>query len=227
MNKTSLLKFVTILGLLGGASLAQAAMIDSISTSASGTGDGTFTSDMYGYTFTIDQHDALTFHATLTNTSDPLSSPEALIDAFAFNIDSSVVLGTDFTIENILPAEWTITAATGGVKFDYVGTDPTTGTPNRLGVGDSLTFDFLFTSAIVDPLTLWTGADSSCGSGFGGGNDCGQVAVSFQQLGAGGNSDLLASNWTREPHNDIPEPGTALLLGLGLIGLSRMKKATR
>jgi len=188
-----------------------------ITTSASGTGD----SDEYSYTFTIEDDivDPTLFHATLVNTSlSSLSS--ALIDLLAFNMDA--ILDTDFSITTIIP-DWDFSAAGGGIQFDYIGErdEPA----DRLSPGNALTFDFDFVDDFLpedDPFSIWTGEDGSLGTGIGGGEDFGQVAVSFQQLGDDGNgSDLLASNYDGNGVIiDVPEPGTLFLLGFGLLSLA-------
>jgi hypothetical protein len=213
MNK---IKVMLLLFLLLLFSVISANAI-TITTSASGNLFG----DLYSYEFSITDEtgDPLTYSATLENTSTS-STSGALIDLLAFDMDA--VLSTDFTIQNISP-DWNFNAGSGGIDFDYYGAVDTPFA--RLAPGDSLTFDFVFTSSSVfpaDPFALWTGTDGSLGTGIGGGEDFGQVAVSFQQLGSGGGqSDLLASNWGSAPA-PVPEPGTIVLMGLGILGLAGM-----
>jgi hypothetical protein len=208
-----------------------------ITTSASGTGvtgDDAFTDyEGYSYTFVItdDDSDDKIFHATLTNTSPDTTTYPARIDLLAFNM--SATLDTDFTIQNDIP-DWTFTDETNSnsIRFDYIGED---GPGDELYPNETLTFDFVFNNAPTDPFKLWTDTESSLGNAIGGGEDLGQVAVSFQTLGPIGNdSDLLASNWTGPfdgggggGGSTIPEPATLLLFGCGLLGLAGVSRKKR
>jgi len=178
-------------------------------------------SDGYGYEVFLESSDDLLWEFSLENTST-INDP--LIDAFGMNLDAE--LGVDFSVQAFNPDTWSFDVPTGGgIQFDYIGDTTQDG---RLTSGDILTFEFLFTTPTDS--SIWTDTSPSLGVGFGGGEDLGQVAVSFQQLGSDGEgSDLLASNWEYEEYdepNPVPLPPMLWMFGVGLLGLglSQYKK---
>lgn len=200
--------------------IAGATLIQSSSDCPSNAGcDPSFT-DSYGFTMSIESTDDLLWSLTLEN-----DGANGLIDLFA--MDMGAVLGTDFTVANFDPTSWSFYSTSGGIQFDYVGAS---GSPaDRLGVGDSLTFDFIFNEAT--DYTVWTDAAASLGTGIGGGTDLGQIAVSFQSLGLDGEySDLIGDSWQTVVIPDpvgVPEPTPLALMGLGLIGIGMVKRKQR
>jgi hypothetical protein len=217
-----------------GASLLTDASCNSTGDPESPSCDQGFEAD-YSYEITLTQNnsDSSVFTFVLENTSSQ-TNPDALIDGFWFNTNPDLDIGTDIVFSNFNPNTWTVTKVplTGpgsNVQFDFAG-DPDS-PADRLGVGETLEFTIdLADSLGTDPddySDIFFTAEESTGQGIGGGQDSGQVAVSFQQLDDGEKSDLLTSNWRSAGGGgaEIPEPSSMLgLVAFGLMGAGSLFK---
>jgi hypothetical protein len=99
---------------LFAAMFVNSAHAGTIMTSNSGL-DGL--NSVYGYNLTIadDVIDVNKFNFTLLNNSSLTTSPEALIDAFAFNLRDPDPLSTEIAFSNFSD-NWTVAIASGGVQ---------------------------------------------------------------------------------------------------------------
>ena len=209
------------------ASISQAGIIGSAYSDA-------IDADGVSFEFTIDQStsDPLSYRAEVANTS-PTQDPESLIDAIAFGFNPYADLGVDVSFLDPTPL-WTFSESSGGIRLDYVGDSATPGT--RLGIGQSLIFDINFqldywtpaTLAGTEPYRMFLTSSEEAGTGIGGGDVSGQVAVSFQQLGETGNdSELLMANWADAASGPmVPEPSSAMfaLVGICCMAMRRGKR---
>jgi hypothetical protein len=243
MNKLlSLISAALCAGAFAGS--ASAAFIEASASCSStnpdpvGAGCDQSFQDDYGFNFKIDGTGSTTnsiYVATLLNTSP--SGSGAVIDSFFFNLNPDLLLGTDFSITGVNPTTWEVRLAGGGVQFDYEGDTGTPPSPSdRIGAEDDLTFNIVLLKDLTLPfgytslLDYFLNAETSSGAGAGGGDDSGEVAVSFQTLGTNGNdSDLLVAFWKTENGGgggggDLPEPGVLFLMGAGLLGLGMARR---
>lgn len=231
---------VPLMGLMALATPAQATVITaSASCSADGNNlndspscDASVLSELtpgesYGFEWTVDNllADPLdtptdTFKVTLENTGSA-----GLIDLFAFNLDGMFTLGGDLQVQNISLSEWSVSAGTGPVLFEFVGEESAGPPDQRLASGEMLMFELVFSAD--QTLDVFRDAEATSGTGLGGGDDTGQVAVSFQGLpkaeNEGNDSDLLTAGYNGRPPQEIPEPGILLLLGTGLLALAALR----
>jgi hypothetical protein len=180
------------------------------------------------FEYSPDGEDSGTLEITLTNTT-PVDG--GYITGFVFNIPapgSVDVTGVDFSdpdfdllggpsfsnsVNGASYGHFDIGAALGG-SFEGGG-NPTFG----IGVGGTATFSFFLTGTGLGTLDTWDFLNSlSAPPGMGEGPEA--MVVRFRGFDVGG-SDKVPAN--------VPEPGTALLLGLGLsaLGARRLRSSAR
>lgn len=220
------------------------AMIATICSAASVNAGVIFTDNdaqhngvLVGFSFKIERLENDLLGATLRNESPGPNVPT--IDFFSFNLNPDASInpsnvddltgGYDMTVFDLNPSAWAVSAGSGAMKYDYLGTDNASGSTNGIVPQSSLTFKIRFSSNYLDqffdvnqPDSIFTpflggenGDETKLGGGGLSGENVGQVAVKFQAAGVGPEDSVtLAGDWeliAEGPNGDVPEP-TSLAL---------------
>lgn len=159
------------------------------------------------------------FVTWLVDLNSPLH-PDARLGQFAFNILTP--FGTSYAFSGFNPAGWSITGlannvqGSGSMDFNFLSADPP-GSRNNVTNLQSLTFTMTNTT----PGSFFTSSSflgASCSASSDAALGCSQMGAHVQSLTAG------ASGFAIGDYTTVPEPGSVLLLGLGLFALGFMRK---
>ena len=150
--------------------------------------------------------------------------PNATLGAFFFNLGVNASL---LSFNSFSPSAWTITQDThnaqgsGGARFEFRANDPP-GSSNNVTNSVNLTFNARLSSGTWNT-GMFLDAELSDGDAIA--NPGAQMGAHLRSLSTAGcstcntDSGFVSGNYSGPPSQSVPEPGSLMLMGLGLAGL--------